>query len=241
MKHRLRVEGMTCSGCVAGVTFGLQSIGHTKNVHVDLTTGIAEFETEQPVELETIRSAFPSGSKYRFEFIDNKQAVTEHPLAHRLRTFWPLILIGIFLSGISGMTTWAVQGNWMTWMDHFMGGFFIVFSFFKFLDIQGFVKSYQEYDLLAMRWKTYGFIYPFIELGLGLGWAFGKDMRAIALMTLVVMGFSALGVIKAVARKRAIPCACLGTVFQLPMTTVTIVEDLLMVAMAGAVLLQSYF
>lgn len=51
-------------------------------------------------------------------------------------------------------------------------------------------------------------------------------------VTAVVMGVSLLGVLKAVLSKQAIRCACLGTVFNLPMSTVTIVEDGLMLAMA---------
>jgi hypothetical protein len=52
-------------------------------------------------------------------------------------------------------------------------------------------------------------------------------------VTIVVMGFSAIGVIRAVVNKQAIRCACLGSVFNLPMSTVTIVEDVGMVLMAA--------
>ena len=123
------------------------------------------------------------------------------------------------------------------WMELFMGGFFLVFSFFKFLDIRGFASSYRSYDLLAKAVPAYGYVYPFLELGLGLAWAFIGGTVAVAASTVLLMGFSAIGVIIAVSRKQAIQCACLGTVFNLPMSTVTIVEDLLMVAMAGALLL----
>jgi hypothetical protein len=41
-----------------------------------------------------------------------------------------------------------------------------------------------------------------------------------------------------VASKTKIQCACLGTVFQLPMSTVTIVEDVGMVLMAAFMLLR---
>lgn len=50
------------------------------------------------------------------------------------------------------------------------------------------------------------------------------------------MGFSSIGVIQSVLNKKTIQCACLGAVFNLPMSTVTIVEDLLMVVMAGIML-----
>ena len=46
------------------------------------------------------------------------------------------------------------------------------------------------------------------------------------------MSFSAIGVIRAVVGRTQIQCACLGTVFNLPMSTVTIVEDVGMVVMA---------
>jgi hypothetical protein len=46
-----------------------------------------------------------------------------------------------------------------------------------------------------------------------------------------------IGVIKAVTSKQTIRCACLGTIFNLPMSTVTIIEDALMLAMAASSLL----
>jgi hypothetical protein len=53
------------------------------------------------------------------------------------------------------------------------------------------------------------------------------------MVTIIVMGFSSLGVVRAVMNKQKIRCACLGAVFNLPMSTITIIEDLLMVAMAA--------
>jgi hypothetical protein len=55
-------------------------------------------------------------------------------------------------------------------------------------------------------------------------------------VTLVLMLVGAAGVLKALLDKRAIRCACLGTALNLPMTTVTLVEDLTMAAMAAGML-----
>jgi hypothetical protein len=49
----------------------------------------------------------------------------------------------------------------------------------------------------------------------------------------VVMSLSIIGVLESVFNHRKIRCACLGTVFNLPMSTVTIIEDALMIAMSG--------
>ncbi|MFB3056386.1 MAG: MauE/DoxX family redox-associated membrane protein [Ignavibacteriaceae bacterium] len=151
----------------------------------------------------------------------------------RLETFKPLILIFLFISGVSVIAT--IEGgqiNLMKWMNYFMAGFFITFSFFKFLDLRAFADSYSMYDLLAKRVRTYGFVYPFIELAMGIAYLTHFAPNSTYIATIAVMGFSSLGVIQSVLDKKKIKCACLGAVFNLPMTTVTIIEDLLMVAMA---------
>lgn len=51
------------------------------------------------------------------------------------------------------------------------------------------------------------------------------------------MVVSIIGVLQSVLNKRKIQCACLGTVFNLPMSTVTIIEDGLMIAMSLTMLL----
>ena len=51
------------------------------------------------------------------------------------------------------------------------------------------------------------------------------------------MGIGSIGVMRALLNKKRIPCACLGAVVKLPMTTVTAIEDLGMVAMAAAMLI----
>ena len=52
-------------------------------------------------------------------------------------------------------------------------------------------------------------------------------------ITMRILLVGAGGVIQSNLQKKSIRCACLGTVFNLPMSTVTIVEDLSMAAMAA--------
>jgi hypothetical protein len=156
-----------------------------------------------------------------------------------LRTYYPLILIFAYLSGLTFLRP-AVAGEWdpHVMMRDFMGGFFLAFSFFKFLNLRGFAEAYRTYDVVARAIPAYGFAYPFIELGLGLAYLVNWAPQATALATIVVMGVSSIGVIQSLLKKQTIPCACLGTVFNLPMSKVTLFEDLLMVAMAAATLAQ---
>lgn len=58
--------------------------------------------------------------------------------------------------------------------------------------------------------------------------------------TVIVMGFGAIGVIRSLIRKDRIKCACLGTVIDLPLGTVTLIEDLGMAVMAGVMLAMHF-
>jgi hypothetical protein len=126
----------------------------------------------------------------------------------------------------------------MGWMNYFMAGFFLVFSFFKLLDLQGFSDSYSTYDIIAKRWKTWGFIYVFIELLLGISFLLQINPLLTNGVAFVVMSISIIGVLLSVLSKRIIRCACLGSVFNLPMSTITIVEDALMIVMSATMILN---
>ena len=152
-------------------------------------------------------------------------------------TYRPLLLVLAYLLGIVALVEiTAGTFDWMRAMRNFMGGFFVAFSFFKLLDLRGFVDSFQTYDVLARPVRAYGYAYPFVELGLGVAYLAGLAPVATNLVTLVVMLIGLVGVSQALLQKRRIQCACLGTVFNLPMSRVTFIEDGLMAAMAATML-----
>ena len=155
-------------------------------------------------------------------------------------SLYPLLLILFYLAVVVGLVeVRAGSFEWMRAMNHFMAGFFLVFSFFKLLDVSAFADAFMMYDVLAKRSRAYALAYPFVELALGV--AYLADFRPVPTnaVTLVVMGVGAVGVVRALMAERAIRCACLGSVFNLPMTLVTFVEDGLMAAMAAAMLIAA--
>lgn len=110
-------------------------------------------------------------------------------------------------------------------ISYFMIGFFLTFSSFKLMDIQGFAEGYSMYDLLAKKWFGYGYIYPFIELFFGLSMILFPVSKLLLLAELLVMTFSGIGVAIKVAKKEKFQCACLGTFLKVSLTTVTLIED----------------
>jgi copper chaperone CopZ len=152
-------------------------------------------------------------------------------------TFFPLFLIVSEILGVTLLVE-AMHGTFDPGraMSHFMGGWFLVFSFFKLLDVRAFADAYRMYDLVAARSRGYALAYPFIELGLGIAFLLRLAPVPVNAITLVVMLVSLAGVLRTVLAKRKIRCACLGAVFNLPMTYVTVAEDGLMALMAAGML-----
>ena len=90
---------------------------------------------------------------------------------------------------------------------------------------------------IAKQFRSWGYIYAFIELGLGIAYAINFNPIITNAVTFVVMTISIVGVLQSVLNKRKIQCACLGAVFNLPMSTVTIIEDALMIGMSVLMLI----
>ena len=228
------VSGMTCGGCVARVKATLTPFAD--NVEVTLNPPQATLSNSNAT-LETLNTALASVGKYVLTNVPAKVIQpansNDEPPKSWFATYYPLLLIvGFILLVTLSVQFNAESFNTEHWMMHFMAGFFLVFSFFKLLDVRGFASSYAMYDLLAMRVKAYGYVYPFIELGLGIAYLVAWQPLITNWLTFIVMTFSSLGVIRSVLNKQKIRCACLGAVFNLPMSTVTIIEDLLMAGMA---------
>ena len=152
-----------------------------------------------------------------------------------LVTYKPLLLVfGYILLTVIGFL--AATGSWdgALAMRLFMAGFFLVFSFFKFLDVAGFASAFRGYDLVARVLPGYGRAYPFIELVLGLAYLTNAAPAATNIATAIIMAVGLAGIIRAVVSKQSIRCACLGTGFNIPMSTVTIIENSVMLVMAVA-------
>jgi copper chaperone CopZ len=234
---------LNCQSCVAAVKPFLDHVPGISQWKVD-TTQDDKILTVQGDEMapETIVAAVAKAGFKAMQTDGDARlipAVMESTAVSRPVTYYPLFLLGTCLLGVVALVEFRIGTFDPTRaMQNFMGAFFLAFAFFKLLDIRGFADSYQMYDVVAQRIPAYGYIYPFIELSLGAAYIAGLLPTAVNAITLVVMSVSSIGVIQSVIQKRRIRCACLGTVFNLPMSTVTLVEDGLMIAMAAAALVK---
>ena len=176
------------------------------------------------------------------EAITNSSQIEEKkpqqkPSASTWLDFIPLIIITLLILVVTCARRWY-EHSWHTAeiMQDFMGFFFMVFGAFKLLNLKGFVEAYRSYDIIAKRSNLYAKIYPCIEIALGIFYLLRLFPVITNSITLLLMFVSSIGVAQALLKKEKIVCACLGTVFKIPMTYVTLAEDVLMALMALAML-----
>ncbi|GJL49024.1 MauE/DoxX family redox-associated membrane protein [Candidatus Nitrospira salsa] len=153
--------------------------------------------------------------------------------------YWPLASLILIAAAAGFALTLHTQGGLMSWMHYFMGIFLCCFAMLKIFNLSAFADGFQMYDLIATRSRTYAYIYPFIELGLGLSFLafFAPALTYIA--TIIIMIIGTIGVISALRQDLDINCPCMGSVLEVPLSTVTLTEDVGMGVMAAIMLVTT--
>lgn len=238
MKNIYIIEGMTCANCKKSVVKSLNSINGVHKVEVSLESGEATLDTDRFLSIAEIQNILPSKYNVHEKDATNKYS-NKGKLQTELQQLFPLFLIFGYLFGAAVFLNFKETNFLSGFMLDFMGLFYIVFSFFKFLDLKGFPASFKMYDPLAKVIPFYGWVYPFIELALGLFFLTRTQVNIALIITIVILGVTTIGVAKVLLDKKSIQCACLGTALKLPMTKATLIENTVMLVMAISMLFMS--
>ncbi len=207
---------MTCNGCVAKAKSELLKLGDISEAEVRLTAPQATITMQKHIPTSVLQQAIDKAGHYIISDADtaihHTQTLKGEEVAEK-NSYYPIFLIFAYITVITGLIQVVQdQFDWMQWMRHFMAGFFLVFSFFKLMNLKGFAEGYTTYDVLAKNFYTWGFIYPFIELGLGIAYLTNYNPLITNAITFLVMGVSTIGVMQSIIAKKVIQCACVGTI-----------------------------
>jgi len=163
--------------------------------------------------------------------------VREKSRGKSLADYWPLICLVL----VSGLAAFAITHNALTmraFMHAYMGVFLVIFATLKLFDLKGFMDGFAMYDLLSKVNSRWGYVYPFLELALGLAYLAYFQPRAIYIATIAVFAFGTVGVLLALRKGLDITCPCMGNILKVPLSTVTLTEDIAMAVMAALLLVE---
>ena len=148
-----------------------------------------------------------------------------------------LVIAGIILVSYLLYNYGGVEGI-PTYMRWFMGVFMATFAAFKFVGYKTFAATFAGYDIVARRFSFYGKLFPFIEMSLALLYLLDILPVGRNLLVALVTGIAAIGVFREIYRRKSgVHCACLGSIIKLPLSTVSLIEDLAMFVMAIVMLM----
>lgn len=230
MKQTVQVLGMTCQNCRRGVEEKIAAIDGLSQVEVSLEKAEASFTSSVVVSVDKLANVL--GAKYTVTPID---AAVANVIPSKWKQLRPLFLIFSYV--IVGSLMLSNGSSLSLFMTNFMGLFYLVFGFFKFLDYKGFPASFSQYDPIAKRMAVYAWVYPFIETTLGIAFLYQFEVQIALWVTLFILGSTTIGVVQQLRQKSTIQCACLGTALNLPMTEATLIENSIMLLMAISMLL----
>ena len=209
------------------------------SVEVSKDTNTATITMDKHIALSDLQKALGGAeSKYQISAVDNNEVAEQTKSWFAI--YKPILIIFLYIILLSSAVVFKFHLDIYSWMNLFMAQFFLVFSFFKMLDLKGFAESYAMYDMVAKKWNGWGYVYAFIELALGVAYLISLNPIYTNATAFIVMSISITGVLQAVLNKKKIRCACLGAIFNLPMSTITIIEDALMIVMSGIMLLKMF-
>ena len=226
----IKIDGMTCSSCVKTIRAALTDLVDNNDFTIDLESGIAHFQSDvnqDEVLLAVNKSGYMASLTNEIEHKE-QQSNKENSRYDLIPLY---IILSYVLIGSIGLNriSFTVSG----FMTDFMGLFYVIFSLFKLIDYRNFPRAFSQYDPIAKVFAGYGWIYPFIELFLGINLLLDQYVLLSISMTIMILGATTAGVLYNLIQKRSVQCACMGTAIKLPLTKATLIENLIMLGMAS--------
>ena len=230
----INIDGMTCSSCVETIQTALKGLVDNDDFTINLESGTAHFEAD--IDLSEVLLAI-NESGYKATLRDKNEY--KKVQVKKDNFFYDLVPLYIILSYVLiGSLGLNREGFTLSgFMTDFMGLFYVVFSLFKFIDYRNFPGAFSKYDPIAKIFVGYGWIYPFIEVCLGINFLLKQYILFTLVATIIILGATTLGVLNNLIQKRSVQCACMGTAIKLPLTKATLVENFIMLGMASWMLL----
>jgi glutaredoxin len=149
-------------------------------------------------------------------------------------TYRPVIAVFGMALAMALAISWAAAGTLLPVrsFEWFIAVSMCILALLKLQDLEGFSFRFITYDLLAMRWLRYAYIYPFGEALAGVLMLAGALLWIAAPVALFIGTVGAVSVAKAVyVDRRELKCACVGGGGNVPLGFISLTENLMMMLM----------
>ena len=238
MQAIYKVEGMTCQGCADNIQSGLNNQSFVTKANVSLQESKLTIEADSGININSLNSIVTTLGNYKLR--PNTTNIFSEIINYFTSKKPIVIALSIVILSSLALQTSEETFSLNKWFMSYMGIFFIIFSFLKLLNVSGFSMTFKKYDLISKIIPAYANSYPFIELSLGI--IFLTQTQSILIyanvLTLIFMISQTIGIIKSLSKSEQIQCACMGSAVDVPLSSLTVAENIIMIAMATYMIIQ---
>jgi len=238
MQAVYKVDGMTCQGCADNIQNGLNNQSFINKANVSLQESKLTIDSDSTLDINSLNSIVSTLGNYKIR-TNTTNILSE--IVNYFTSKKPIVIaLSIVILSSLAMQISDETFNLNKWFMSYMGIFFIIFSFLKLLNVSGFSMTFKKYDLISKIIPPYATSYPFIELSLGI--IFLTQTQSILIyanaFTLIFMVSQTIGIIRSLSKSEQIQCACMGSAVDVPLSSLTVVENITMIAMATYMIIQ---
>ena len=229
MNEVYKVSGMTCDGCANSIKEALELNKFISSVNINLEDENININSDKNFTVNELNSLIENLGNYKIYEENIFSKIIEYFSSKKT------LLLALSLVLISSLSLHIGEDNFELneWMVSYMGIFFLLFSFLKLVDVKGFSGSFKKYDLISKIIPSFAITYPFIELFLALTFLSGYFLITSYIMTLLFMTSQFFGVFISLQKKEVIKCACMGSSINIDISTLTLIENLVMILMSS--------
>ena len=228
MNEVYKVSGMTCDGCANSIKEALELNNLISSVNISLENENINISSDKSFTVNELNSLIENLGNYKIYEENIFSKIIEYFSSKKT------LLLALSLVLISSLSLHIGEDNFELneWMVSYMGIFFLLFSFLKLIDVKGFSGSFKKYDLISKIIPSFAITYPFIELFLALTFLSGYFLITSYIMTLLFMTSQFFGVFISLQKKEVIKCACMGSSINIDISTLTLIENSVMILMS---------
>ena len=229
MNEVYKVSGMTCDGCANSIKEALESNKLISSVNISLENENINISSDKSFTVNELNSLIDNLGNYKIYEEKFTSKIIEYFTSKKT------LLLALLLVLISSLSLQVSKDNFNLneWMISYMGIFFLLFSFLKLIDVKGFSESFKKYDLISKIIPGFAITYPFLELFLALTFLSSYFLIASYIMTLIFMTSQFFGVFISLQSKEVIKCACMGSSINIDISTLTLIENFVMISMSS--------
>ena len=158
------------------------------------------------------------------------------------KDYYKLAALVSLIGLLAGLGFWQTNSSGLLQLlGWLMAVWLLVFGGFKLIGYRQFVTAFRGYDIIAKGWRPWAWLFPWLEISLGIAYLFEIAPTARDWLVVVIFGLASLGVARAIYANQPqhYQCACLGRLIRLPLSKLSLVENLTMLVMVAVMLVYA--